>query len=179
MSLLALIASEDPSQTHSWILPENYEMIFGIPASIIIFAALYKFAGPMVKKGMAARTGRIQSQIDAAAEAQSSAEADAAQIRQALGDVDGERTRLLAEADEQAAALLRDGAARLDAEVAELEAKADADIAALASRGSDELRSEIARLSAAAAEHVVHGQLQDDVHQDLIEAFIQKVGASR
>jgi F0F1-type ATP synthase membrane subunit b/b' len=43
----------------------------------------------------------------------------------------------------------------------------------------DELRSEIARLSAAAAEHVVTGQLTDEVHRDLIESFIQKVGASR
>ena len=72
-----------------------------------------------------------------------------------------------------------DGAARLDSEVTDLETKADADIAALASRGVDDLRSEIARLSAAAAEHVVNGQLTDDVHHDLIEGFIQKVGASQ
>ena len=64
-------------------------------------------------------------------------------------------------------------------EVADLEAKADADIAALASRGVDELRSEIARLSAAAAEHVVNGQLTDEVHRDLIEGFIAKVGATQ
>ena len=86
---------------------------------------------------------------------------------------------MLADADEQAAALLRDGATRLDAEVVDLQAKADADIAALASRVGDELRSEIARLSAAAAEHVVNGQLTDDVHRDLIEGFIQKVGAAQ
>ena len=44
--------------------------------------------------------------------------------------------------------------------------------------GSDELRSEIARLSAAAAEHVVNGQLTEEVHRDLIESFIQKVGVA-
>jgi F-type H+-transporting ATPase subunit b len=179
MSLIAFLAAEDPSQTHSAIWPENYEMWFGIPASIIIFAALYKFAWPMVVKGMAARTERIQAQIDASAAAKTDADLEASQIRQALGDLSGERSRLLAEADQQSEALLRDGAVRLEAEATELEAKADADIAALATRGSDELRSEIARLSAAAAEHVVHGQLQDDVQQELIEAFIQKVGASR
>lgn len=179
MSLLAILASEDPSQTPHWLWPEKYEMIWGIPASILIFGLLIWKAGPLLVKSFRARTARVQAQLDEAAADRSAAEAEAAEVRRALGDLDAERARMLADADEQAAALLRDGAARLDAEVAELESKADADIAALASRGVDELRSEIARLSAAAAEHVVNGQLTDDVHRDLIEGFIQKVGATQ
>ena len=45
---------------------------------------------------------------------QADAEAEAAQIRQAIGDIDAERARLLAEADVQAEALLDDGRARLE-----------------------------------------------------------------
>ncbi len=179
MSVLAVLAAEDPSQTHSWLWPENYEMIWGVPASILIFSLLIWKAGPILVKSFRARTERVQAQLDEAANDTAAAEAEAAEVRRALGDVELERARLLADADEQAAALLRDGAARLDSEVTDLEVKADADIAALASRGVDELRSEIARLSAAAAEHVVNGQLTDDVHRDLIEGFIQKVGASQ
>ena len=179
MSLIAILATEDPSQTRSWLWPENYEMIWGVPASIIIFGLLIWKAGPVLVKAFRARTERVQAQLDAAAADKSAADAEAAEVRRALGDLDAERTRMMADADEQAAALLRDGAARLDAEVVELEVKADADITALASRGVDELRSEIARLSAAAAEHVVNGQLTDDVHRDLIEGFIQKVGATQ
>jgi F-type H+-transporting ATPase subunit b len=178
MNLLALLAAEDPSKTHHWLLPEDYEMIWGIPASILIFALLIWKAGPFIKKAFNDRTARVQAQLDDAAADKAAAEVEAAEIRQSLGDLEAERGRMLAEADEQAAALLRDGNARLDAEAADLEAKADADIAALQSRGVDELRSEIARLSAAAAEHVLHGELHDDVHRDLIESFIQKVGAS-
>jgi F-type H+-transporting ATPase subunit b len=154
-------------------------MIWGIPASILIFGLLIWKAGPILVKSFRARTERIQAQLDEAADDKAAAEAEAAEVRRALGDLEAERARMLAEADEQAAALLRDGATRLDAEVDELEAKADADIAALASRGADELRSEIARLSAAAAEHVVNGQLTAEVHRDLIEGFIQKVGATQ
>ena len=84
------------------------------------------------------------------AAAKRDAEAEAAQIRQSLGNIEAERQRLLAEADAQAEALLADGRARLDTEVAELEAKADADIAAGAGRAGDELRAEIARLAGAA-----------------------------
>src|SRR5262245_8593875 len=179
MSVLFMLAAEDPSQTPHWVWPEKYEMIWGIPASILIFSLLIWKAGPLIKKGFNDRTARVQSQLDEAANDLSSAEAEAADIRRALGDVEAERARMLADADEQGEALLRDGRARLDAEVAELQAKADADIAALASRSVDELRSEIARLSAAAAEHVVNGQLTDEVHRDLIESFIQKVGATQ
>lgn len=179
MNFLAVLAAEDPSQTHSWLWPENYEMIWGIPASILIFALLIWKAGPILVKAFRARTERVQAQLDDAANDKAAAEAEAAEVRRALGDVEAERARMLSEADEQSAALLRDGATRLDAEIAELNAKADADMAALASRGVDELRSEIGRLSAAAAEHVVNGQLTDEVHRDLIEGFIQKVGATQ
>ena len=182
MSFIAMLAAaaeeHDPSQTPHWLLPEDYEMIWGIPASILIFALLIWKAGPLIKKGFNHRTARVQAQLDDAANDLSAAEAEAADIRRALGDLDAERTRMLAEADEQGEALLRDGRARLDTEVTELNAKAEADIAAIASRSVDELRSEIARLSAAAAEHVVNGQLTEEVHRDLIESFIQKVGAA-
>ena len=93
-----------------------------------------------------ARTERIAAELDESQQAQTDAEANATRIRQALGDIDSERQRLLAEADAQAAALLADGRARLDAEVAEMEQKAETDIAAAASRTGDELRNEIARL---------------------------------
>lgn len=164
--------------THSWILPETAEIIWGGLASLIIFAALWKFAGPAIKKGMAARTERIQKELDAAAADKQSAATEAAQIRQAKGDIAAERARILADADAQAAAVLEDGRSRLRQELADIEAKALADIAAAQSRTGDELRAEIARLSVAAVDHVVSGTLDDATQQQLIENFIARVGAT-
>lgn len=163
--------------THSWILPENAEIIYGGISSLIIFWALFKFGGPAVKKSMAARTERIQKELDAASADQASAATEAAQIRQAKGDIEGERARLLADANATAASLLEDGRARLAVEVQEIEAKGVADIATAQSRVGDELRAEISRLSAAAVDHVVTGSLDDATHQELIENFINRVGA--
>ena len=163
--------------THSWLLPETAEIIYGGIASLLIFFALSKFGGPAIKKGMAARTERIQKELDAAAADQASAADEATQIRQAKGDIEGERARILADAKAQADAVLADGRARLAQEVADLEAKAVADIAAAQGRVGDELRAEIARLSAAAVDHVVTGSLDDATHQELIEHFIARVGA--
>ena len=177
-----LIASEGEAltyETHSWLLPETAEIIYGGLASVLVIGALIKVAGPMIKKTMAARTERIQNELESARATKSAAEAEAARIRTALGDINGERSRLLAEADAQAAAVIADGRARVAAEMAETEAKAMADIAAASGRVQDELRAEIKRLSAIAIERVVAQSMDDKARQDLIEGFISKVGAAR
>jgi F-type H+-transporting ATPase subunit b len=174
-----LLFAVDPARTHHWLLPETKEIIWGGLASLIIFAALYKFAGPAVAKAMAARTAKIQGELDASATAKSDAQAEAATIRQAAGDIEAERARLLAEADTQAEALLTEGRARLEQEVADLDARADADIATAGGRVNDELRAEISRLANLATDQVLaDGAIDAGTQQDLIENFIQKVGAS-
>ena len=158
--------------------PEQAEIIYGGLASVIVISLLIWKAGPMVNKAMAARTDKIQGELDDSAAARRDAEAEAARIRQSLGNIEAERQRLLAEADAQAEAMLADGRARLETEVAELDAKADTDIASGAGRAGDELRGEIARLAGAAADLVVERSLDEATQQQLIEAFIATVGAS-
>lgn len=173
----SIVAAEDPTQTHHWLWPEGYEILYGGIASLLVFALLYWKAWPFVKKGLANRTARIQQEIDEASTARTDTEGEAARIRQALGDIDAERQRLFAEADAQAEALLVDGRRRLDAEVADLEAKAQADIAAAGDRSNDELRHEIVQLAGTAADRVAVESLDDATQQELIESFISRVGA--
>jgi F-type H+-transporting ATPase subunit b len=166
-------------ETHHWLLPETAEIIYGGLASVLVIGALFKFAGPMIKKSLTARTERIQGDIDNARNTRANAEVEASRIRTALGDINTERSRILAEADTQAAAVLAEGRTRVAAEMADVEAKAMSDIANAAGRVGDELRAEISRLSAVAIERVVASTVNDSVRQDLIENFISKVGASR
>jgi F-type H+-transporting ATPase subunit b len=162
-----------------WFFPEKAEIIWGGLASIIVFLLLGKFAVPALKKGMADRTRRIQNELDSATSDRTDAVGEAERIRQAMGDIESERARLLAEADAQAEALLTDGRARLAQEILDAEARAEADIATAANRAGDELRAEISRLAAEATERVVAETLDAQLQQDLIEAYIAKVGASR
>lgn len=182
MNLIAtLFAAEgvDPARSIHPILPEQAELIYGSLASIIVVGALWWFTKEPIKKAMAGRTSGIQEDLDNSEDAKRDAEAEAADIRQAAGDIDAERQRLFAEADAQAEALLADGRDRLEHEVADLEARADADIASAAGRVNDELRAEIARLANRATERVLaSGALDDAAQQDLIEDFIARVGAS-
>ena len=181
MSLLAILAADEPiddARSIHWLFPAPAELIYGTIASLIIFGVIYKFAKPAVKKYFADRTAGIQGELDSSAQAKVEAETEAAEIRQAAGDIGAERQRLLAEADAQAEQLLVDGRARLEAEVAELEARAEADIVATAGRAGDELRAEISGLASAATERLLAGGLDDATQQDLIEGFISKVGQS-
>ena len=179
MSTMLSVLATEGFTTHHWFLPETKEIVYGGPAALIIFFLLYKLGGPAAKKALAARTERIGNEIDSARTARATAEADASRIRSALGDINSERSRILAEADAQAATLLAEGRARVDAEMADLEAKALADIATASSRAGDELRAEISRLSSIAVENVVARVVDDRVRQDLVESFISNVGAQR
>jgi F-type H+-transporting ATPase subunit b len=165
--------------THSSFLPETAEIIYGGLASIIIFALLIKFAGPALKKGLSGRTDKIQKELDSAANDKALAATEAANIRQAKGDISAERARLIAEASAQAEALVADFHTRLDIEVAELHTRAAADIETAKGRQSDELRAEISRLSSAAAERAVAESIDDATHQQLIETFIQTIGIQK
>lgn len=169
----------DDARSLDWLLPADAELIYGTISSVLIFGLLWKFAGPAIKKAMADRTDRIQTELDEAEAAKTDADAEAASIRLAAGDIDAERQRLFAEADVQAEALLTEGRARLEQEVTDLETRADADIAATTGRASDEMRAEMARLANVATERVLAGGAIDAAtQQDLIENFIQRVGAS-
>lgn len=165
-------------EAHNPWLPETKEIVFGSLAFLIVLFGLVKFAGPVVRKGLAARTDRIGRELTDAASARTEAERRAGQIRAAKGDIEAERGRILAESDAAAERLLVEGRARLDDEVAELEARAEAEIAGAGGRISSELQAQVATLSLHTAERVVTAQLDEATQADLIERFIARVGAS-
>jgi F-type H+-transporting ATPase subunit b len=158
-------------------LPENYEIIWGGIASGVVFLLLWKYAIPALKKGLAARSERLGNELSSAAAAKAEAATSAATIRSNKGDLAGERSRLLAEADATAARVLDEGKARIAAEIADLEAKATADIAAGQVRAQGEVQTDVAAIASHALETVVTGSIDASTHNALIEDVIAKIGA--
>jgi F-type H+-transporting ATPase subunit b len=181
LAVLLAAAEEEHStfEAHSPILPETLEIIWGGLAFIIVAVFLYKLAWPAIKKMMAARTERIQRELDNAARAKSEADAAAADIRAKLGDIDGERARILSDADTTADRVLVEGRARLDQEVVDLQARASAEMASAGGRVASELQAEVGTMAGVAAERLVADQLDDATAQRLVEDFIAKVGEGR
>ena len=148
-------------------------------ASLIVFGLLFKFA-------VADRSRRASTTAPRDPEAnstirprpRSTAEAEAADIRQAKGDIDAERARLLAEADAQAAALSTTVGPASTPRSPSSKLAPTPTSPPPPGASTDELRAEIARLSGVAVDHVVNESLDDATQQELIEDFIQRVGAS-
>ena len=185
MSVLAAVrvlaegAGEHGAHTPNSWLPESYEIIWGGLATLVIAFALWKFAIPQLRKALTDRTARIQRDLDSSAAALADAEQVAARTRASKGDLEAERSRLLAEADTTAQRVLADGRARIDQEVADARTRATADLGLARQRVTDELQADVVRLAGTATEDVVAGSLDDAAQQRLIEDFIAKVGASQ
>jgi F-type H+-transporting ATPase subunit b len=177
--VLAATEEEQKFEAHSPIFPETKEIIFGGAAFLIVAYFLWKFAVPAIKGMLEARTERIQRELDAAAKAETDSEAQAADIRSKLGDIDAERARMLSEADSTAERVLTEGRTRLDEEVAELKERADAEIASAGTRVASELEAEVGTMAGDAAERIVVRQLDDAQVQRLVEDFIASVGNGR
>jgi F-type H+-transporting ATPase subunit b len=162
---------------NTW-LPESSEILWGTIAFLIVLYLLIKFAAKPIGASLRGRTERIANEIESAAKARTDAEADVARVRQNLADVDVERARILAAADETAERIRIEGIERNDAEVAELDARADADIATLRGRASSELQAQVAAWASEATERIVLASLDNATTQRLIEDYIAKVGAA-
>jgi F-type H+-transporting ATPase subunit b len=174
-----IFASEGGFESPNKWWPETAEIIYGGIASVIIFAALWKFAVPAMKKGLAERTAKIQATMDKASAARASAEADAATARANLGNAEADAGDIVAAARKQALTIESESAARLEAEVTELRAKAVADIEGLKARSIGDVQGAVAQMAVGAAERVVESNLDADTQQALIEQFIAEVSTMK
>jgi F-type H+-transporting ATPase subunit b len=184
MSVLARVSlflaeeGEETYESHHWWLPETKEIIWGGLAFLIIAWALWKFAGPPIRKAMAARTERIQKQLDDSAKAKADAEAEVARVKASLRDLSADKAKILDDARATAERMRVEGFARNDAEVVELETRSAADIEAARGRVQSEVSGQVATLSADAAERIVRQQLDDQLLRELVEQYIANVGAA-
>jgi F-type H+-transporting ATPase subunit b len=168
---------DDCQKAPSPILPATNEIIWGTISFTILFIALYKLAWPGMKKGMEARTERIRADLDAA----DAAKADATHLlddyKAQLADAKNESARIIEEARQTADGLKRDAEQRLQTELAELRARASADVEAAKAQAISDLRAEVATLAIGAAEVVIQKNLDRQTQVQLIENYINQVGA--
>jgi F-type H+-transporting ATPase subunit b len=143
----------------------------------VLLGLLYKFAWPGMKAGMEARSERIRTDLDAADEAKADAQHLLDDYKAQLADAKNESARIIEEARQTADGLKRDAEQRLQTELAELRTRASADVEAAKQQAIADLRSEVATLAIGAAELVVQKNLDRGTQVQLIENYINQVGA--
>ena len=174
-NLILAAESEGFEAPNKW-LPENYEIIFGTIAFLVIFGALWKFGAPAAKAALKARTARIQAELDKSASAKAAAEEEASAVKRDLAGSEIEATDIVTEAQAAAAQLKVEQLARIEIELTELRQKATADLATMGARALSEVQGSVTQLAVGAAEQVVLRNLDAGVQAELIERFIEQVG---
>lgn len=129
-----------------------------------------------VKKVIAERKAKADSQIADAEKLRTEAEAMKAEFEQNLQNARTEANQIVAAAQKTAAARSEELLGEARAQAAALKQKAEADIAQERKKAVNEVKDEIGGMAMEIASKVVEREIKETDHQDLIDEFIKNVG---
>ena len=129
-----------------------------------------------VKKVIAERKAKADSQIADAEKLRTKAEAMKAEYEQNLQNARTEANQIVAAAQKTAAARSEELLGEARAQAAALKQKAEADIAQERKKAVNEVKDEIGGMAMEIASKVVEREIKETDHQDLIDEFIKNVG---
>ena len=129
-----------------------------------------------VKKVIAERKAKADSQIADAEKLRTEAEAMKAEYEQNLQNARTEANQIVAAAQKTAAARSEELLGEARAQAAALKQKAEADIAQERKKAVNEVKDEIGGMAMEIASKVVERGIKEADHQDLIDEFIKNVG---
>ena len=129
-----------------------------------------------VKKVIAERKAKADSQIADAEKLRIEAEAMKAEYEQNLQNARTEANQIVAAAQKTAAARSEELLGEARAQAAALKQKAEADIAQERKKAVNEVKDEIGGMAMEIASKVVEREIKETDHQDLIDDFLKNVG---
>ena len=129
-----------------------------------------------VKKVIAERKAKADSQIADAEKLRTEAEAMTAEDEQNRQNARTEANQIVAAAQKTAAARSEELLGEARAQAAALKQKAEADIAQERKKAVNEVKDEIGGMAMEIASKVVEREIKEADHQDLIDEFIKNVG---
>lgn len=129
-----------------------------------------------VKKVIAERKAKADSQIADAEKLRTEAEAMKAEYEQNLQNARTEANQIVVAAQKTAAARSEELLGEARAQAAALKQKAEADIAQERKKAVNEVKDEIGGMAMEIASKVVEREIKEADHQDLIDEFIKNVG---
>jgi len=175
---ILILASEAEHHANGWVLPGDInEVIWGTIGFLVVATLIVWKGGPAIKAMWNGRIDRIRTELETAATARAEAEARLAAVEADLADADNERQRIVTEARETAAAVKAQIIAKAGTDAAEVRARGAADVEAAKAQATNDLQAEIGVLAIGAAEAVVANALDASTQSQLIDNYIDKVGA--
>jgi F-type H+-transporting ATPase subunit b len=171
----ALLASEEGPNVLAVPLDE---LILGIVAFLIVFAALAKLALPGIRKALEERTAAIEGGIARAEAREAEATAMYEQYQAQLAEARTEAAQIRAQAQADKAAMIEEARAEAAEAAAAVTARAEASIAAERASTVASLRREVGTLAVSLAGKVVGESLEDDARaRATVDRFIADLEA--
>jgi F-type H+-transporting ATPase subunit b len=124
-----------------------------------------------------ARTDRLSTELAPAEAARLAAESQLAAVEADIANADSERERILVEARETADTVKAQIIERAGTDATDLRARGLADVDSARAQATGDLQAELGVLALGAAEAVVANNLDAGTQNDLIENYINRVGA--
>ena len=147
--------------------------ICNLMIQMVIFKKL--LLGP-IKKVLAERKAKADSQIADAQKLRSEAEAMKAEYERNLQNARTEAGQIVAAAQKTAAARSEEVLSEARAQASALKAKAEADIAQERKKAVNDAKDQIGGMAMEIASKVVEREINEADHRDLIDEFIKNVG---
>ena len=129
-----------------------------------------------VRKVIAQRKAKADSQIEDARKLRAEAEAMKAEYEQNMRNARAEANEIVASAQKTAAARSEEMLNEARTQAAALKQKAEADIAQERKKAVNEVKDEIGGMAIEIASKVVEREIKESDHKALIDEFIQNVG---
>ena len=147
--------------------------ICNLMIQLVIFK---KFLLKPIKKVIADRKAKADSEIADAQKLRTEAEAMKAEYEQNLQNARTEANQIVAAAQKTATARSEEIVGEARAQAAALKQKAEADIAQERKKAVNEVKDEIGGIAMEIASKVVEREISEKDHKDLIDEFIKNVG---
>ncbi len=176
MMAFLTFAAEGPNG--QFIPSDVKELYFGAAAFAVVLFFLVTKLFPVISKALGAQGDKVKAELEAADAAQKAADAEVAALKAKLGNAQADAEQMVAEAKAQAERLGVDLAARAEADAAAVRARAQADAEAMRAQAGADLQAELTTKALAIAEEVAQANLDDATQAQLIDQYIDQVGAS-
>jgi len=179
-AFVTLVADAEPDEvSHSVLIPELPDLIWGSIAFILILVVMIKFGVPRINAALDARSDAIAGGIKRAEEAQAEAQAALSQYTEQLAGARAEAGKIREDAREDAKVIRAELIEQAQADAARLVANAQVQIEAERASALASLRSEVGTLALDLASGVIGESLSDDKKAaGIVDRFLVDLAAS-
>jgi F-type H+-transporting ATPase subunit b len=177
LSLLAArpAAAAAADDTGGILTPAGGLMVWTLIVFGIVLLVLYKFAYPLILGAVEAREQKIRELLAAAARDRDEAQELLERQRKEHEELRTQAQEIFAEARASGERTREELLAQARRETEEMLARARRDVAAETERALDQMRRDTVELAIAAAERLVHRNLDDEQNRRLVREFLGQV----